>query len=139
VTVCINVLIQIRQRVLSSAYMRAMKDPFPPARQAGILAMAATHNYFTLAESAQKLLPALCYLTTDPDKGVRDQVSLHLLSFNNIAYILSFRAYSTGSVLLHLVQRGGAWAGCGPTQSLLATSVAYIPRSIHWPLYFPPF
>jgi len=55
--------------------MRAMKDPFPPARQAGILAMAATHNYFTLADSAQKLLPALCCLTTDPDKGVRDQAS----------------------------------------------------------------
>jgi len=36
--------------------------------------MAATHSYFTLADSAQKLLPALCYLTTDPDKGVRDQV-----------------------------------------------------------------
>jgi len=61
--------------------MRAMKDPFPPARQAGILAMAATHNYFTLADSAQKLLPALCYLTTDPDKGVRDQASCCFLSF----------------------------------------------------------
>ena len=64
--------------MLASAYMRAMKDPFPPARQAGILAMAATHNYFTLAESAQKLLPALCSLTTDPDKGVRDQACSHL-------------------------------------------------------------
>lgn len=64
---------QVRQRVLSSAYMRALKDPFPPARQAGILAMAATHNYFTLQESAQRLLPALCALTMDPDKGVRDQ------------------------------------------------------------------
>jgi SCY1-like protein 1 len=50
-----------------------MKDPFPPARQAGILAMAATHNYFTLAESAQKLLPSLCFLTMDPEKTVRDQ------------------------------------------------------------------
>jgi len=62
--------------------MRAMKDPFPPARQAGILAMAATHNYFTLAESTQKLLPALCCVTTDPDKGVRDQASCHHLSFS---------------------------------------------------------
>jgi len=43
--------------------------------------MAATHNYFTLAESAQKLLPALCFLTTDPDKGVRDQASCQLSSF----------------------------------------------------------
>jgi SCY1-like protein 1 len=65
---------QIRQKVLSSAYMRALKDPFPPARQAGILAMAATHGYFTLAECAHRILPALCALTTDPEKGVRDQV-----------------------------------------------------------------
>jgi SCY1-like protein 1 len=66
--------VQIRQKVLSHAYIRALKDPFPPARQAGILAMAATHGYFTLAECAQRILPSLCVLTTDPDKGVRDQV-----------------------------------------------------------------
>lgn len=66
--------VKVRQRVLTSAYVRAMKDPFPQARQAGILAMAATHNYFTLQESAHRLLPALCALTMDPDKGVRDQV-----------------------------------------------------------------
>lgn len=64
----------MRQKVLSSAYLRAVKDPFPPARQAGILAMSATHNYFTLADIAYRLLPALALLTIDPDKGVRDQV-----------------------------------------------------------------
>jgi len=68
--------------------MRAMKDQFPPARQAGILAMAATHNYFTLAESAQKLLPSLCCLTTDPDKGVRDQASFTHCSLTHLAYIM---------------------------------------------------
>ncbi|ELT98079.1 hypothetical protein CAPTEDRAFT_223847 [Capitella teleta] len=64
---------QVRQKCLSSAYLRAIKDPFPPARQAGILAMAATHQFFTLHESSIRLLPALCGLTLDPDKGVRDQ------------------------------------------------------------------
>ncbi|KAK2145585.1 hypothetical protein LSH36_670g00043 [Paralvinella palmiformis] len=64
---------QMRQKVLCSAYLRAMKDPFPPARQAGIVAMAATHNFFTLKESATRLLPALCIATLDPDKTVRDQ------------------------------------------------------------------
>lgn len=72
--VFIYLFTQVRQKVLSAAYMRALKDPFPPARQAGILAMAATHGYFTLGESAHRILPALCALTTDPDKGVRDQV-----------------------------------------------------------------
>lgn len=66
-------LFQNRMKVLSSAYQRALKDPFPPARQAGILAMAASHNYFTLAESANRLLPALCAVTMDPEKTVRDQ------------------------------------------------------------------
>ncbi|ESO10592.1 hypothetical protein HELRODRAFT_72072 [Helobdella robusta] len=65
---------QVRQRVLSSAFLRALKDPFPPARQAGILAMSATHNFFTLQESSQRLLPALCQMSMDPDKTVRDQV-----------------------------------------------------------------
>ena len=64
----------MRQKVLISAYLRAMKDPFPPARQAGILAMAASHNYFTLEESAHRLIPALASVTVDPDKSVRDQV-----------------------------------------------------------------
>ena len=53
-----------------------MKDPFPPARQAGILAVAASHHYFTLQESASRLLPALCAVTLDPEKSVRDQVSI---------------------------------------------------------------
>ena len=71
----LNCFYQVRQKVLSSAFMRAIKDPFPPARQAGVLAMAATHNLFTLQEASMRLLPALCMLTMDPEKGVRDQVS----------------------------------------------------------------
>ena len=60
--------------MISSAFLRALKDPFPPARQAGVLGMAATQNFFTLNEIAQRLLPAMCSMTRDPEKGVRDQV-----------------------------------------------------------------
>lgn len=63
---------QVRQRVLVSAFIRAMRDPFPPARVAGILALAATQQYFLLIEVAQRILPALCPLTADPEKSVRD-------------------------------------------------------------------
>ncbi|CAG5124135.1 unnamed protein product, partial [Candidula unifasciata] len=63
----------IRQKILCSAFVRALKDPFPPARQAGILGMAATQSFYSLSEVAQRLLPALCTVTRDPDKGVRDQ------------------------------------------------------------------
>ncbi|XP_022330201.2 N-terminal kinase-like protein isoform X2 [Crassostrea virginica] len=64
---------QVRQKMISSAFLRALKDPFPPARQAGVLGMAATQNFFTLNEIAQRLLPAMCSMTRDPEKGVRDQ------------------------------------------------------------------
>ncbi|EAT39222.1 AAEL008954-PA [Aedes aegypti] len=62
----------VRQRVLVSAFIRAMRDPFPPARVAGILALAATQQYFLLNEVANRILPALCPLTADPEKTVRD-------------------------------------------------------------------
>lgn len=34
--------------------------------------MAATQQYFLLSEVAARILPALCQLTTDPEKNVRD-------------------------------------------------------------------
>ncbi|CAH0394139.1 unnamed protein product [Bemisia tabaci] len=63
---------QVRQKVLISACIRAMTDVFPPARTAGIMALAASQQYFLLNEIARKILPALCQLTVDPDKSVRD-------------------------------------------------------------------
>ncbi|XP_076442467.1 N-terminal kinase-like protein isoform X2 [Babylonia areolata] len=63
----------MRQKILVSAFMRALKDPFPPARQAGILAMAATQNFYHMQEIANRLLPSLCTMTRDPEKSVRDQ------------------------------------------------------------------
>lgn len=65
---------QMRQRVLISAFSRATKDPFPASRAAGVLGFAATHQYYSVAESANRILPTLCILTVDPDKNVRDQV-----------------------------------------------------------------
>ncbi|XP_017769232.1 PREDICTED: N-terminal kinase-like protein [Nicrophorus vespilloides] len=78
-TVCLGKIAQhlhpqIRQKVLISAFIRAMRDPFPPARNAGILALAATQQYYLLAEVSARILPALCQLTMDPEKSVRDSV-----------------------------------------------------------------
>lgn len=64
----------MRQRVLISAFSRASKDPFPASRAAGVLGFAATHQYYSVTESAARILPTLCTLTVDPDKNVRDQV-----------------------------------------------------------------
>ncbi|KAI6186856.1 hypothetical protein M3Y98_00178600 [Aphelenchoides besseyi] len=62
-----------RQRILINAFTRALKDPFPPARMAGVLALSATQQYYSLVEVANKIIPALAPLTVDPDKQVRDQ------------------------------------------------------------------
>lgn len=74
-------IIQVRQRVLVSAFMRAIKDTFAPARGAGVLALATTQQYFLLSEVAHRILPALCTLTVDPDKSVREHTFKTLRGF----------------------------------------------------------
>ena len=67
---------QTQQKILASAFLRSLKDPFPPARCAGIRAMADTHSYYLTSDIATRLLPSLCTMTVDGDKTVRDEVSL---------------------------------------------------------------
>ena len=71
---CNIVFPQTRQKVLVTAFLRALKDPFPPARSAAIGSLAATHSYYTTGDVAGRILPALCTLTLDKEKEVRDQV-----------------------------------------------------------------
>ncbi|XP_051505126.1 N-terminal kinase-like protein isoform X1 [Myxocyprinus asiaticus] len=71
----------MRQRVLISAFSRATKDPFPASRAAGVLGFAATHQFYSVTESASRILPTLCTLTVDPDKNVRDQAFKAIKSF----------------------------------------------------------
>ena len=77
-TVCIGKLAgymepMTRQKVLPAACGKAMRDPFPPSRIAGILAMTANLKYFTVKDIASKCLPTICPLTFDPEKTVREQ------------------------------------------------------------------
>ncbi len=50
-----------------------MKDPFPPARIAAVDAMAATHMYISSSDLSGRILPALCVVTVDKEKPVRDK------------------------------------------------------------------
>lgn len=61
-----------RRRILISAFTRALKDPFPPARIAGIVGICATQNFYYLAEAANQIMPALSPISIDQDKQVRD-------------------------------------------------------------------
>lgn len=65
---------QTRKKVLIPAFIRSLRDPFPPARSAGVMAILATQQYHDIREVAGRILPALCPLTTDQEKMVRDNV-----------------------------------------------------------------
>jgi SCY1-like protein 1 len=58
-----------------------MRDPFPAARINGIMALSATQSFYSLKETANKVMPALCHLTMDPEKTVRDQAFKALKGF----------------------------------------------------------
>lgn len=86
-TVCIAKLAEhlspeVRQKVLKSAFIRALKDPFPPSRCAGIRGIASTLGFYTMSELAERILPSVCPLTADSELSVRQ------LSFSTINTIL---------------------------------------------------
>ncbi|KAK4282976.1 hypothetical protein QN277_014284 [Acacia crassicarpa] len=63
-----------RKRVLINAFtVRALRDTFPPARGAGIMALSATSSYYDIPEIATRILPNIVVLTIDPDSDVRSK------------------------------------------------------------------
>ncbi|KAK4756697.1 hypothetical protein SAY87_006824 [Trapa incisa] len=63
-----------RKRVLINAFtVRALRDSFPPARGAGIMALCATSSYYDMTEIATRILPNVVVLTIDPDSDVRSK------------------------------------------------------------------
>lgn len=75
-TICLGKITQYldptsRQRVLIAAFSRALLDPFPPARRAGALSLAATQSFHSAADCARKIVPAVAPLAIDPDPDVR--------------------------------------------------------------------
>ncbi|KRX54487.1 N-terminal kinase-like protein [Trichinella sp. T9] len=63
---------EVRQKILIPSFCRSMKDSFPPARIAGILALSATEQFYPLKSVAVAILPALTVLMIDPEKQVRE-------------------------------------------------------------------
>ena len=61
------------RRVLLNAFSRALRDPFPPARQAGLMALTATTSYYDPGEIANRVLPAVAPLCVDQEAEVRDR------------------------------------------------------------------
>ncbi|CAK9304981.1 unnamed protein product [Gordionus sp. m RMFG-2023] len=63
---------KIRQKILISAFTRPFKDEFVACRQAGLQALLATAQFYTVEDIGKKILPSICPLMLDADKGVRD-------------------------------------------------------------------
>ncbi|CRG85191.1 putative inactive serine/threonine-protein kinase scy1 [Talaromyces islandicus] len=64
-----------RTKVLIAAFSRSVRDPFVHARNAGLLAFAATIESYSEDDCASKVLPALCPSLLDREKLVRDQAN----------------------------------------------------------------
>ena len=79
----LTLCIQTRQKVLVTAFLRGLKDPFPPARIAAIGSLGATHAFYSTSDQSTRILPALCALTVDKEKEVRDQ------AFQTIKFFLA--------------------------------------------------
>ncbi|OIV90756.1 hypothetical protein TanjilG_15489 [Lupinus angustifolius] len=75
-----------RKRVLINAFtVRALRDTFPPARGAGIMALCATSSYYDITEVATRILPNVVVLTIDPDSDVRTKAFQAVDQFLHIA------------------------------------------------------
>ncbi|KAK4241018.1 armadillo-type protein [Achaetomium macrosporum] len=64
-----------RAKVLIAAFTRSLRDPFVHARNAALMAFAATSEYFSEEDCAIRILPAVCPSLIDKEKLVRDQAS----------------------------------------------------------------
>ncbi|KAF1849600.1 ARM repeat-containing protein [Cucurbitaria berberidis CBS 394.84] len=62
-----------RAKVLAAAFTRSLRDPFVHARNAALLALAATADVFSEDDCATKLLPIMCPSLVDKEKLIRDQ------------------------------------------------------------------
>ncbi|GBC08197.1 hypothetical protein RclHR1_07960013 [Rhizophagus clarus] len=62
-----------KKRVLVPAFSRSLRDPFPHARVAGLMALSATSDYYDATDCATKILPCVSLVTIDKEKSVRIQ------------------------------------------------------------------
>jgi SCY1-like protein 1 len=78
-----------RTKVLTAAFCRSLRDPFVHARNAALMALAATVDVFGDDDCATKLLPSMCPLLVDKERIIRDQANKTL----NV-YLERVRKYS---------------------------------------------
>lgn len=117
---------ETRKKVLANAFLRGLRDPFPPARFAAILALSATECSYGVNECATKILPALCVCTIDPEKKVRTQAFKAISGFLEKLQLYSEdptkAAEEEDSKISALATSWTAWAFSSLTDKLYKTS-----------------
>ena len=64
-----------RAKVLIAAFSRSLRDPFVHARNASLMALSVTSEYFSDEDCAIRIVPAICPSLIDKEKLIRDQAS----------------------------------------------------------------
>ncbi|EWG40579.1 SCY1 protein kinase [Fusarium verticillioides 7600] len=64
-----------RSKVLIAAFTRSLRDPFVHARNASLMALGATAEYFTDEDSACRILPVISPVLIDKEKIVRESAT----------------------------------------------------------------
>jgi SCY1-like protein 1 len=62
-----------KRKAFSAAIARALQDPFPPAKAAGLQTLLASLDAFEAEQLARMILPTVCALLVDPDGNTRRQ------------------------------------------------------------------
>ncbi|EME31758.1 uncharacterized protein Gasu_11330 [Galdieria sulphuraria] len=62
-----------KKKVLIPAFTRSLKDPFPPARVAGLVSLIKTAQNYQPADMATRILPAVVPCLVDDDNETRTQ------------------------------------------------------------------
>jgi len=63
---------ETRQKVLASAFLRALRDPFGPSRVAGLAALNACLSYISQDDCAKRVVPSIAPFAVDPIREVRE-------------------------------------------------------------------
>lgn len=79
-TICLgkiakNLGVSTRAKVLIAAFTRSLRDPFVHARNAALMALSVTTEFFSEDDCASKILPAICPSLVDKEKLIRDQAN----------------------------------------------------------------
>jgi SCY1-like protein 1 len=110
---------QTRQKVLTAAFTRSLRDPFLHARNAALLALSAACDLFNETDCATKLVPAIASVLVDKEKVVRTQAQKTLDLYLARIRILTANypdteqapAVADAATVVPGREEAGSWAG----------------------------